>query len=164
MVKQRDMEKGAVFGFRLQAVTLGQNQHGEAVTTCTVSQTEAQTCKPREAKLADRPATLLRTFRNMDPERTAQVRPQPDMPMVSAIRRDDLRLALIQDGWFPENAVSDGVIGEGEVKPRTGSEGLSRPKLVKPGFTIENNALTPLKRLGIINFNREWIWLTSGKV
>jgi len=35
-VKQREMKKGDVFAFRLETVVLGQNRHGEDVTTCLV--------------------------------------------------------------------------------------------------------------------------------
>ena len=36
IVKQRDLPKGDHFNFKLKVVELGQNRHGEAVTTCTV--------------------------------------------------------------------------------------------------------------------------------
>ena len=36
VVKQRELSKGDVFGFKLDVVTLGQNRHGEDVTTCLV--------------------------------------------------------------------------------------------------------------------------------
>ncbi len=38
--KQRDLPKGQKFGFRLDKVTLGQNEHGEDVTTCLVAEAE----------------------------------------------------------------------------------------------------------------------------
>ena len=34
-VKQRDLPKGGVFGFRLRTVSLGVNRHGEPITSCT---------------------------------------------------------------------------------------------------------------------------------
>lgn len=36
VVKQRELRKGDVFAFTLRVVELGQNRHGEAVTTCVV--------------------------------------------------------------------------------------------------------------------------------
>lgn len=36
LVKQREMTKGAVFSFRLDVIELGNNRHGEPVTTCLV--------------------------------------------------------------------------------------------------------------------------------
>jgi hypothetical protein len=36
IVKQRDLPKGDHFNFKLKVIELGQNRHGEAVTTCTV--------------------------------------------------------------------------------------------------------------------------------
>jgi len=41
IVKQRDLSKGDVLGFTLKVVELGQNRHGEAVTTCVVEFAEA---------------------------------------------------------------------------------------------------------------------------
>lgn len=40
IVKQRDLPKGGAFGFRLDVVEIGQNRHGEAVTSCIVAQTD----------------------------------------------------------------------------------------------------------------------------
>lgn len=51
VVKQRDMKKGDVFTFTLEVVELGENRHGEAVTTCLV--------KPLEAGAQDRKATKV---------------------------------------------------------------------------------------------------------
>ena len=41
-VKQREMKKGDVFGFRLETKLLGRNQHGEDVTTCIVEPEEVR--------------------------------------------------------------------------------------------------------------------------
>ncbi|MCX7178015.1 MAG: AAA family ATPase [Proteobacteria bacterium] len=41
VVKQRDLPKGAVFGFTLEAIVIGKNQHGEEVTTCLVQPSDA---------------------------------------------------------------------------------------------------------------------------
>jgi len=40
VVKQREMRKGQVFPFALQVVELGENRHGEVVTTCVVEAAE----------------------------------------------------------------------------------------------------------------------------
>ena len=42
VVKQREMRKGQVFPFSLRVVELGENRHGEAVTTCVVENGEVQ--------------------------------------------------------------------------------------------------------------------------
>lgn len=41
IVKQRELKKGDVFGFTLKVVELGENRHGEKVTTCLVEPKEA---------------------------------------------------------------------------------------------------------------------------
>lgn len=42
IVKQRELKKGDVFGFRLKVVELGDNRHGEKVTTCIVEPIETE--------------------------------------------------------------------------------------------------------------------------
>lgn len=42
VVKQRDLESGATFQFSLKVIEVGQNKHGEAVTTCVVDYDNAQ--------------------------------------------------------------------------------------------------------------------------
>lgn len=52
VVKQRELSKGATFNFTLKIVELGQNRHGEAVTTCVVQSDEGQVGpQPRAIKL-----------------------------------------------------------------------------------------------------------------
>ena len=61
VVKQRELKKGDVFGFTLKVVELGENRHGEKVTTCLVDgggQVEAQP-KGLHKKLADGPQAAL---------------------------------------------------------------------------------------------------------
>jgi hypothetical protein len=43
IVKQRELKKGDVFGFKLTVAELGTNRHGEQVTTCVVQPVEAGT-------------------------------------------------------------------------------------------------------------------------
>lgn len=51
VVKQREMRKGDVFAFELEVVELGQNRHGEPVTTCLVRESDAQQHAPKRQKL-----------------------------------------------------------------------------------------------------------------
>ena len=46
MVKQRELKKGDVFAFTLTVVELGENRHGEAVTTCVVEMAEVPEKEP----------------------------------------------------------------------------------------------------------------------
>jgi hypothetical protein len=52
VVKQRDMRKGDVFGFELEVVELGPNRHGEPVTTCLMSETDAGPAVAKRQKLS----------------------------------------------------------------------------------------------------------------
>jgi hypothetical protein len=106
-----------------------------------------------EAKLADKPAILLRTLRNLEPELFEDIHPEPQMPLCKAVRRSKLRSKLIAEGWFPETAITDAALS-----------GFEKLKPTKAGYSMENNALSPLKRRGFINFNRDWIWLVSEKL
>ena len=43
VVKQRELKKGDVFGFTLDIIQVGQNRHGEDVTTCVIEPTSTDT-------------------------------------------------------------------------------------------------------------------------
>lgn len=47
IVKQRELKKGDIFSFKLAVSELGQNRHGEAVTTCIVKPVEAGETKQK---------------------------------------------------------------------------------------------------------------------
>jgi RecA/RadA recombinase len=53
VVKQRELAKGQIFGFTLEVVELGENRHGETVTTCLVQECEAAAMKPPGPRLTD---------------------------------------------------------------------------------------------------------------
>ena len=54
VVKQRELSKGDMFGFKLDVVELGQNRHGEAVTTCLVTPvTPTVTASKGKVRLSD---------------------------------------------------------------------------------------------------------------
>jgi hypothetical protein len=68
MVKQREMKKGGAFGFRLETVVLGQNRHGEDVTTCVVEPTEpamSRSSKNKEPRLSDDQVAALRVLQDV---------------------------------------------------------------------------------------------------
>lgn len=59
VVKQRDMRKGDVFAFELEVVELGENRHGEAVTTCLVREVEQAGAKTKRESLSGRARLAL---------------------------------------------------------------------------------------------------------
>jgi len=95
VVKQRELSKGAVFGFRLDVTVLGQNQHGEDVTTCTVAaETPAADAGRKGKKLTTDEQGWLRDIQDFfaapgQPHRNVQ--PDPDMPLVRGATRNALR-------------------------------------------------------------------------
>jgi hypothetical protein len=61
--KQRDLQKGDIFGFTLETEVLGKNRHGEKVTTCVVSHSdEPQTHLRKGGKVAPAAAVGLRAL------------------------------------------------------------------------------------------------------
>ncbi len=50
VVKQRDLPKGGVFGFKLDVVELGQNRRGKPVTTCLVTPIEGVTAATKQRR------------------------------------------------------------------------------------------------------------------
>jgi hypothetical protein len=65
VVKQREMKKGDVFAFRLEAVVLGQNRHGEDVTTCLVQSMDAAGIAPKAARLPPDAQDALRVLNDV---------------------------------------------------------------------------------------------------
>lgn len=60
VVKQRDLSKGATFPFRLNLVVLGENRHGEQVTSCTVEEADASEATSSNSRLtSDQQQALL---------------------------------------------------------------------------------------------------------
>lgn len=147
--KNRNGPSDASFSFNIEVVELGLDEDGDLITAPIAVETQKPATAPnREAKLADKPALLLRTLRNLDPEVFVDRKPEPEAQLCRSVSRSNLRAALIKQGWFPEHMLSRGL-----------SDGELTSNLVKPGFAFENNHITPLKRLNIVGFDRDWIWL-----
>lgn len=99
VVKQRELAKGAAFGFRLDVVVLGQNQHGEDVTTCTVA---AQAPGPAKgaSTLTETERGWLRDLTDMfaEPD-TAEMRtPVASGPEHLTLTRDQVRAGFRRRG------------------------------------------------------------------
>lgn len=151
VVKQRELTKGAAFGFRLDVQILGRNQHGEDVTSCTVAP-EAADEQPRHfgTKLSTEEQGWLRDIQNLfadSRESLQQVQPDPDMPPVTGVTRERLRTWLQHRGRVGVTpCVTPGVTG---VTPLTSTE---RMRLMR--------YLNRLKDKGKIGILGEWVWLT----
>ena len=141
VVKQRDLTKGGVFGFRLDQRVLGQNQHGEDVTTCVVVPEEAPSgsvSRPRH--LTDTQRGWLRDLSDMfAPEGPAKERvPAPGMASVLTLTRDEIRAGYRKVGR----------VGSDTDAPLTGAE---REKL--------RTMLNALKDRGKIGLTADLVWL-----
>jgi len=111
----------------------------------TSDRSEAVQTKPKEARLKDRPALMLREARRLIGTQGSRIQPAPDAATVRGVSRQVLRKHLIAAGWFPENLL------------RTAPD--SEPELTRDAYGPENSALTTLKRNGFLAFNRDWVWL-----
>ena len=106
---------------------------------------EAAQTKPREARLSDRPAVMLREARRLIGSNGVLVQPEAGAATVRAVSRQVLRKGLIASGWFPEDLL------------RTAPQ--SEPELARTGYRPESHALTTLKRNRFLAFNRDWVWV-----
>jgi hypothetical protein len=111
----------------------------------TFDESETVKAKPKEARLKDKPAVMLREARRLIGTEGSRVQPTPDAKPVRAISRQVLRKGLIASGWFAEHLLCTALQGE--------------PELARGAYATENNALTTLKRHGFLAFNRDWVWL-----
>jgi KaiC/GvpD/RAD55 family RecA-like ATPase len=167
--KQRDLATGGSFNFRLEAVTLGQNQHGEDVTTCTV---RGDMAVPRKlgAKLSPEEQGWLRDVRAFfdDPARAHEgVSPAPGSAPIRAATRDEMRAWLVLRGRVGSvtppgvsRPVTQDVEGGSEQGHVTGA--LHPPAALSSAD--RQNLLRYLNRLkdkGKIGMFGEWIWLTG---
>ena len=151
VVKQRELTKGAAFGFRLDVHVLGQNQHGEDVTTCTVAP-EAADLRPLRpgTKLSTEDQGWLNDIQDLfadSREDHQEVQPDPDMTPVTCVTRERLRTWLQHRGRVGVTpCVTPSVTG---VTPLTSTE---RMRLMRH--------LNRLKDKGKIGLLGDWVWLT----
>jgi AAA domain-containing protein len=144
----RDDKTGPLGTFQTEEVTLGTDEDGDPVTTLLVNEMDPgmlahNASRPDTKGLLPKQQHMLDVFHNTLARQGVPVVPLPEMPPVTGLLRSALREALIEAGWFPEDAVC---------------EGLRGPQIRKPGPTLENNALTGLKSRKFLAFNREYVW------
>lgn len=107
--------------------------------------TTAAQSRPKEAKLNDKPALMLRELRDLSIVHGQDVRPEQFGPVLRCIGRGMLRRRLIEVGWFPDDLL--------RIAPHKDAE------LTRAGYRPESHALNTLKRNAFIGCNRDWIWL-----
>jgi hypothetical protein len=111
-VKQREVKKGEVFHFQLEVVELGQNRHGEPVTTCVVDAPSAEDIAQAEASGGDRlsgdQAAALRVLTNLLAA-SGMVSPHPDMP-------DNVR--SVPEAWWADRFKTEAKPGASDEAKR----------------------------------------------
>lgn len=174
ITKQRDLEKGGQFGFRLDRVTLGQNQYGEDVTTAVVLPTEAPTktttAKPARA-LNPEAMTLKAAIIRLVDDAGERLVPEPDAAEVKAISRKALQDKLVRDGWLrtvskpvkpskqaPTAADPGSSPVSGDIPPL--SEELSVTESVPDSEHSRLwKRLNDLKEKENIGYNKNYVWM-----
>lgn len=147
IVKQRDLKKGDLFGFGLEIVTLGENQHGEPVTTCIVREDEPMQRTPG-AKLTPTEQGWLRDIEDMfcEPGLAEKIIPMPGMSVSLTLTREQVRDGFRRKGRF-------------SAPPDVALTGPDRERM--------RSMLNKLKDKGKIGLTDQYIWLpnpTSGSV
>jgi hypothetical protein len=141
ITKERDLMSGGRFGYTLKPVELGRNQRGRMVTTCIV-EPACEVKKPAsKTKLTEAHADFRDHVMEIIADHGGAVIPIAGMPTVRGVTRELLRNELISRGWFHEGQLSKG-------------------KLQKTAYGVENNALRALKRKGLIGYGPGYVWLT----
>jgi hypothetical protein len=164
----KDEEEGGQLAFHLEPVQLAPVADSPARMTCIAIDEEAAPAaagafNPREARLTPADAAMLREVRNLSADTaTPTLRPQPDMPMVRAVTRARLRRQLVATGWFVEAQVRDELpSAPSDTLPRQlPPNGSGRNPLTDAGMRHEHRRLQALQNKGLLNFNREHVWLT----
>jgi len=140
VMKQREMSKDAVFGFTLEVVVLGKNQHGEEVTTCLVIEQPA-----KETATSRRTLTLVEQgwLRDLNDIFAAPTGPEkrvpvPGMTPVLTMTREQVRLGLKNKGRF--SLAPDGTL-----------TGADRERL--------RSTLNSLKDKGKVGLTADFVWL-----
>ena len=146
--KNRNGASDATFAFNIEAEDFGEDDDGDLITApiaAPVEPTASSRKSDAEAKLADKPATMLREVRDLIDRHGEPLTPAPNYPLARAVTRNLVQSRLIDRGWFPENLLCADADG--------------KTKLTRQGFAPEHNALTTLKRKGLLSFNRSYVWL-----
>ena len=140
-----DLPKGAAFGFELKQIVVGQNRHGENVTTCTVEATSGGSPGSTNPRLTPDERGWLADITAFfdDPARVNEgVRPTPESPQIRGATRAKMRAWLVTRGRL---GVAGSVAGDGGLSASDRSN-LSR-------------YLNRLKDKGKIGMYSDWIWL-----
>ena len=144
VTKERDLPSGDCFSFTLDVVDIGLDQRGKTVTTCVVQHT-GLTDRPRRKvqrrALTNAHAAFRDLFENLMATHGGPIVPEPTMPIVSGMTREQLRQGLIRGGWFDEGQLSES------------------GKLRRAAYSAENNALRALKKHDYLAFDRFYVWL-----
>ncbi len=146
--KNRNGASDASFAFNIEVEDFGEDEDGDLITApiaAPIEPTASSRKSEAEAKLADKPATMLREVRDLIDRQGEALTPAPNYPVTRAVTRNSVQSRLIDRGWFPENLLC--------VDPD------GKTKLTRQGFAPEHNALTTLKRKGLLSFNRSYVWL-----
>lgn len=140
ITKGRDDADGQEYPFALKVVELGQDEDGEAITTCVVEEASEKARTARHTRLTDKEMLWLKTVVSLfgTCDLTQVVKPHAEMPSVKAVRREDVRHAFQKAGWL-------------DAEPGQPLASKDRGKV--------RDILKALEAKGRICSTAEWVWL-----
>jgi len=141
IAKQRDMEIGKDMAFSLRVVTLGQNRHGEDVTSCVVEPYDIDTTEKTKARLSPRQDFVYRAIVIAVDKYGSIKSPVAGMPEVKTCRISDMG-AVLNDMGFAKMITKDGTPAD--------------PQVVKSSTQA---ARIELQKKGYIAFNESNVWV-----
>jgi hypothetical protein len=138
IVKAKDDVDGSRFAFELKVVDLGQDEEGEAITSCVVVETEMQAPIPRRQRLTPELQAAFRELGDLfsTPGATALVRPKLDMSATPCVTKSQTK-----DHW-----IKTGRVDRETLKPDAVNKQVQRLR----------NRLSDIGKIGMTD---KYVWL-----
>lgn len=133
--KQREMEIGEDLAFTLSGVVLGQNRHGEDVTSCVVLPYEIDHKEKSKARLTPRQEFVYRAILEAVARHGFNKSPVAGMPEVKTCTHEDLRGVLDAMGYARMVTKEGDPVDTQAVKSSTQSARIELQKKGYIGFT-----------------------------
>ncbi len=122
--KQRDMPRGKVFRYWLAGVDLGEDQDGDAITTCVVERA-ADGAEPRRARVNGKAEIALQALHTAV-ERHGVQRTGPDYPDGKSVTKDQWRDCAEMHGMFEGQAEASAKTTFNRAVSELNDKGLAR--------------------------------------
>ena len=113
--KQRDMEMGGDLGFKLEVVSVGEDQRGKPITSCVVVPVEVS---PRQEKLNDRQRSIVTILANLlNADGRVPMKESIQVDGVTVWARDAVKRDLVRAAFVSEERKTGRGDGQGDAAP-----------------------------------------------